>query len=232
MIKLYESPVDYEIHSIIQSLENTLKIVDFIEEVTVLGGEPLLHRGLPTLLRWLAQQPKVRNVTVISNGTVMPSDAVLDVMQKTGARLRISDYGKLSIRIPEIKKACQERGIPCFVLYQLWTDMGPVCKHEYCMEEMKNMFTDCPFVFCWLLLNGKLFRCAHVAHLNNLGIIDSIHHDGIDVARFPQNVQESRDRLWQLMNTDHLEGCRWCNGIKNSIQGIEPGIQEKRISER
>ena len=30
------------------------------------------------------------------------------------------------------------------------------------------------------------------------------------------------------MHVDYLEGCIYCNGVKNSIQGIEPAIQGVR----
>lgn len=228
LIKLYSCPKDYDINVTIECLQNCLEAVDYIKEVIILGGEPLLHKELSRLLEWCSQTKKIGDVTIISNGTVIPNIELLEVIKKTKSRLRLSDYGKWSNKINEVKKLCKEWGITCFVLRELWTDMGPIGKHEYGMEEMKSIFTDCPFAFDFLLLNGKLCRCAHVAHLNNLSVIDSSDHDSIDFTKFPENIAQKRDELWRYMNIDYLEGCRYCNGIKNSIQGIEPAIQETK----
>ncbi|MBO5472332.1 MAG: radical SAM protein [Lachnospiraceae bacterium] len=226
LIKLYKCPKDYDINATIEYLQNCMEAVDYIEEIIILGGEPLLHKELVRLLEWCSGADKIGDVTVISNGTIIPGQELLDVMERTKTRLRLSDYGKLSTKISEVKRICEDRGIKCFVLRELWTDMGPIHEHDYSSDELKSIFTDCPFAYDLLLLNGKLCRCAHVAHLNNLSMINSSAHDCVDFTGFPENIEEKRSEVWQYMNIDYLEGCQYCNGIKNSIQGIEPGIQE------
>lgn len=229
LIPRYQEPKDYNISEIIANLQNVLKIADGIIDLIILGGEPLLHGELNKLLDWGYKQEHIGSLTIVSNGSVMPNEHLLAMMQRTQTRIRLSNYGRYSVRLEEMREACAERGITCFVNDELWTDMGEIYDHNYTLEELREIFIDCPFSYGLLLLNGKIYRCPHVAHLNNLGIINSDLHDSIEVLGIThENVQEKRRELRKYLKIGYLEGCSMCNGIKNSIQGIEPAIQGER----
>lgn len=169
----------------------------------------------------------IGKLTIVSNGSVMPDEKLLSAMKEAGARIRLSNYGQYSIKLKEIQAVCREREISCFINDELWTDMGQIYNHNYTREGLKEIFTDCPFSRGLLLLKGKIYRCAHVAHLNNLQIINSSSHDSIDVSEITyENINEKKQELREYIKVDYLEGCNFCNGIKNSIQGIEPAIQK------
>jgi len=230
LIPEYKEPKDYDINEIINVLKNVLKVVNKISDLIILGGEPLLHKELYQLLEWGGhQQGRIGTLTIISNGSVMPEEKLLSTMKKTGTRIRLSNYGKYSIKLKEIQDVCKKREITCFINDELWTDMGKIFNHNYTEEGLKEIFTDCPFSYDLLLLKGKIYRCAHVAHLNNLHIIDSCLHDSIDMSEITSdNISERKRELREYMKVDYLEGCNFCNGIKNSIQGIEPAVQSVR----
>lgn len=229
LIPRYNKPIDYEIEDLIGYLDNVLKIVDRISDLIILGGEPLLHKEISKLLEYCCAQQKIEDITIISNGTVMPEKSVFWTMSKTKARLRLSNYGKYSTRLEQIRSRCEEQNVICFVNDELWTDMGEIYNHNYSENELKEIFTDCPFAFDLLLLRGRIFRCAHVAHLNNLEIINSYQHDSVDVTEIrEEDIVSKRRELLEYLHISYLEGCSYCNGIKNSIQGIEPAIQGVR----
>ena len=229
LVKYYENPQNYDKNKVLQYLDNFLKVVDRLEEVIILGGEPLLHPDLSSLLEYCKKEEKIGDITVISNGTIVPDNRVIGAMKSSQARLRLSDYGKLSPKIKEIRTLCEENDVECFVLHEVWTDMGKIFWHDYDTQELKNIFQDCPFAFDLLLLNGKICRCAHVAHLNNLQKIDSSTHDCVDFTNVSkENIEMKKAELLRYMNIEYLEGCQYCNGIKNSVQGIEAAIQEPR----
>lgn len=229
LVKYYGNPQNYDMDKILQYMGNFLQVVDGLEEVIILGGEPLLHPELIQLLEYCDKEEKIGDITVISNGTIVPQSGVLSAMNKTKARLRLSDYGDLSPKIEEVRLLCEKNNVECFVLHEAWTDMGAIYRHDYDMKELKSIFQDCPFAFDLLLLNGKVCRCAHVAHLNNLKKINSSDHDCVDFTDISkENIEMKKEELWKYMNIEYLEGCQYCNGIKNSIQGIEAAIQEPR----
>lgn len=229
LIKHYDSPQDYDMENIITYLDNVLSVIDYAEEILILGGEPLLHPELPKLIMHCKNAEKIGDITIISNGTVVPGINVLETMKQAKARLRLSDYGELSRNIVKARQLCEEYGVECFALRELWTNMGEIRRHDYDLNELKKMFADCPFAFSVLLLQGKIFRCVHVAHLNNLNRIDSKDHDCIDFTNLSkEDIPCKREALKKYMNIDYLEGCRYCNGFQNGIHGIEAAIQEER----
>ncbi|WP_286080280.1 radical SAM protein [Parablautia intestinalis] len=229
LIPKYQKPKDYDTEEIIRNLENTLQVVEKISDLNFLGGEPLLQKDLGRMLKWGYAQKRIGALTVISNGTVMPDEELLSILKETGARLRLSNYGKYSTKIKEIYDVCKERGISCYISDVSWTDMGGIYDRSYTKEELKEIFTDCPYSYCMLLLKGRIYRCAHVAHLNNLQIIDSRLHDSVDMSEvINENIGDKKRELREYLKIDYLQGCSYCNGIKNSIQGIEPGIQIER----
>ena len=226
LIPRYVKPIDYDINEIIGYLKNVLSVVSKISDLIILGGEPLLHKQIDKLLRYCYEEKRIGEITIISNGSVMPEERILQEMKETQTRLRISNYGKYSTRLNEIIEQCKLRSIACYVNDELWTDMGDIYIHNYSEEELKEIFADCPFAFSLLLLRGRLFRCAHVAHLNSLGVINSAEHDSVDVSIVTnENLENKKEEVRRYMQIDFLQGCNYCNGIKNSIQGIEPAIQ-------
>ena len=222
---------NYNIYVLIQQIENVLQVVDYIDDLIILGGEPLLHEELPKLLEWGYQNSRIGERTIISNATVVPKDEVFEVMLKTNTRIRLSDYGKYSLALEDIMKECSARQISYFISKEPWTDMGKIYNHYYSKTELINVFKNCPFFFALLLLNGKLFRCPHVAHLNNLGIIDSMAHDCVDFTyalEKQEEVSAKQEELKKYMKINYLEGCLFCNGIQNGVQEIEPAVQGER----
>jgi cyclic pyranopterin phosphate synthase len=44
-----------------------------IEKVRLTGGEPLLRKDLPVLVRMLAQNPRIRDLALTTNGVLLPT---------------------------------------------------------------------------------------------------------------------------------------------------------------
>lgn len=229
LIPKYQKPRDYDTEEIIRNLENTLQVVEKVSDLNFLGGEPLLQKDLGRMLEWGYEQKRIGALTIISNGTVMPDEKLLAILKETGARLRLSNYGGYSTKLKEIHSMCKVRGISCYISDISWTDLGGIYDRHYKKEELKEIFMDCPYSYCMLLLKGRLYRCAHIAHLNNLQIIDSCLHDSVDMSEITiKNIDDKKRELREYLKIDYLQGCNYCNGIKNSIPEIEPGIQIER----
>ena len=101
--------------------------------------------------------------------------------------------------------------------------MGKTEKHNYTENELKDMFLDCPFANAFLLLKGKLYRCPHIAHLDDLDISGKNENDFVDFGRKEDSLTIKK-RLVDFMNTDILYGCQFCNGIQNG-KTIDAAIQ-------
>ncbi len=56
--------------------------VDGVKRLFLHGGEPLLNKDLPDIVQASAECEKIELVELITNGTVVPSEALLDVMER------------------------------------------------------------------------------------------------------------------------------------------------------
>lgn len=226
LIPYYTNREHYNLKEIIESLENVLKVAAYIEDLIILGGEPLLYPDLINLLVWGDKTSKIGKMTIISNGTIMPSNKLIEIMKATGTRIRISNYGKHSIKLDEIRRVCEEKEISCFVNSEEWIDMGKIENHNYTIAKLKEIFVDCPFASSLLLLKGRVYRCAHIAHLHNLGKVSDEKKDYVDFTELKaEQIEMKKTELEEYLHCEYLQTCTYCNGIKNSIKGIEPAIQ-------
>jgi len=140
----------------------------YVRKVQIQGGEPFLYQRLPELLDFIGNSGKAGKITVATNGTIVPSEAVLLAMQRNRVRVRISDY-------PVIAEETLSRLIEVLESYDLevwsyeftsgnakWLDMGridmpPLALNE---NEMQAHFLQCPFYDCFTLENGYISRCS------------------------------------------------------------------------
>lgn len=223
LIPYYKDKRNYDIQEIIRDLECVFKVIDKIYDLCILGGEPLMHPELYQLIDWLVEQPKIEKISIISNGTIIPSKRNLDSIKQSGTRIRISDYREYSVNLNKLIEICEENNIVYFVNQESWVDMGKTEKHNYTENELKDMFLDCPFANAFLLLKGKLYRCPHIAHLDDLDISGKNENDFVDFGRKEDSLTIKK-RLVDFMNTDILYGCQFCNGIQNG-KTIDAAIQ-------
>lgn len=90
------APVQYDIDFI--RLKTNFDVffdsVDYVYEYTLLGGEPFIHKNIAEIISYLGNTygEKIGQINVISNGTVVPSDDVIDLMKKFHITVHISDY--------------------------------------------------------------------------------------------------------------------------------------------
>lgn len=225
LIPCYHSSFEVPLNSIIASLEILIERNCIIDSLILVGGEPFLYRELYDFLEWCTQHKEYfKEIIIITNGTVLPSEKLLNKIKELNVILRISDYADYSYKLEQLKVKCLEKGIPHFILKESWSDLGRGEKHSYTNERLKDIYANCPMAFDFLLLNGKLYRCSHAAHLQNLGIIHDYKEDYVDLLCSEDNVIE--DSLKQFLQLNFLSACQFCNGV-DSVHLIIPAEQEK-----
>ena len=116
------------------------EIVDYVEKMTISGGEPLLHPDLGKLVEYLCTYgDRIGLLEFITNGTMIPKTDVIYAMQKFGkVKVIIDNYGpELSTEVPQIEKILDNYGIYYETrkyygnnaYYDGWIDMSNVSKN-------------------------------------------------------------------------------------------------------
>lgn len=197
-------------------MDRTLEIVDSITEMEVCGGESFLYGELIPFLEYAKKYSRIFSVCVITNGTIVPDEAVFDVMKNSNITLRISDYGEISTQKYVIEKKCKEKGIPCWLQNCSWLDLSPTKDLNYSSEELRRLFSHCGYQeTCIRNWDGIIYRCGFQRVWSDLGLVDdtaALRKDGVDL-RDRTNDKELKKRLREYLTTTvPFEICKYCKG--------------------
>lgn len=188
--------------SLIQVLEN-VKELTFCELV---GGEPFLYRDLADMIHFVGEQSKVRQIVIVTNGTVIPSEEILQLLKKYDVLVRISDYGMFD-KMAGLVSVLEKNEINLRVLQDMkWNDPGGIEARGKTDEELYFQFYRCNFSLkCKYLMEDKLFTCARIASLYLLNQYDAKE----DVLIIDETTTKEKLKSFYLQETG--KGCDYCD---------------------
>ena len=227
LIPNYVSPQQHDFLAIKEALTTLFTGVSKVKELVILGGEPFLHTELVKLLEWCFECKKIDSITILTNGTIVPSIEVLKKVEETHTHIRVSDYGELSKQANKLRHYCEEMGIPIYFNYDDWVDLGKGELHNYHEYEQREVFENCPFSEGYSLFKGALYRCAHSAHMYNLGMIPRDKKDYLNLIGEKWNRNELDNKIKEFLSIKYLNACRYCNGVnlENKVERAKQCIK-------
>lgn len=219
---------DTELKNNIKSIEKLLPFINVLAELRVLGGEPFLYKNLNEFLKFLSTQEKIKGVAVTTNGTIVPSDDVLETLKSNKKfSVTISNYGVNSRRIKELKEKLSSYGIRYKEIFinDKWLDFGGINCRNRTADELKQQYSNCG-LGCKSLLNGKLFSCFRSTHLADLGIIKECSNDYVDLLNENLSASEIKSQLKNVLFGQYpLAACNYCDYGTDDAKPITPGEQ-------
>ncbi|MCI9633024.1 MAG: radical SAM protein [Ruminococcus sp.] len=101
---------DIDLKRLKKNFDIFFESVDYVYEYTLLGGEPLLHKSIAEIISYLGNRygKRIGRINLISNGTVIPSNDVIDLLKKYHVTIHISDY-TCSVDYKEILAKLQKK---------------------------------------------------------------------------------------------------------------------------
>lgn len=211
MMPYFDKPVDFDVADSIKYMEKLFDAVDFIQIFRVLGGEPFLYKDLATIVNKAIDCDKVKTVEIVTNGTLLPSEELLQSIKNKKLKIQISDYGKLSRKKSELMDACDSVGIKCVIRgsdEKNWFDPGNLVFRGRNKKELKKQFRRCGEI-CRNLHDGKLFFCPRAAFGTKLGIPEKT--DEFVDFRVDKERKELRNEIFELNQKKYLVACNYCN---------------------
>jgi organic radical activating enzyme len=218
-IPYVEHPKNYKLSVIKECFEKINESVGGIGAIDVLGGEPLLHREIYGILEYFLRLDSINRVVLISNGTIVPETKLLKLMENEKFRLRLSDYGKLSSKLEELRHILTSRGIRFEITnYQQWDSLPELRWTNEIARQLDMKFTDCTTSALYIQ-NGKLFYCTVAAGLTHVGkqVLPPSDNNYLDLydeheAMIPNAAERILAFCNRLRARKHIDACRYCNG--------------------
>ena len=203
---------------------NKITEIANIRNLVLLGGEPLINSELPQMVEYAAQKENISIIRITTNGTMIPSEKLLNVIKKYPNRVYfyLSNYGgnpslNPILKYDELKKLLYNNNIR-FQMVDSWAWMSELgMAHKKYDEKITiKKVQDCFRTKCTHILNGKIDVCSKAHGATALGLIKTT--DAIDIIK-SKNLKKDLINFYQK---PYPEACEYC--ILSDTE-VSPAIQ-------
>lgn len=89
-----DMPMDYPLEKLCKNFDIAFKVIDYVMEYSLFGGEPFIYKDLDKLITYLMSNygDKIGRLVLITNGNVKPTEEIWDVLVRYNVMLSISNY--------------------------------------------------------------------------------------------------------------------------------------------
>ena len=220
----YKEQVDYSVEDILTDLELIFRYVDYIVSYKLLGGEPLINHGLTDMIKQIGSRygDRIGSIGVITNGTIIPDDELINISKKYDIKYDFSDYTDVvdyKKRFDKAVVAVSDAGLRYQVNRSLrWCDFGfPVNNRMYSFDEVREHMLSCGPVFHGLN-DGKYYYCHVSWSADKAGLLHNVPDDYIDL-RALENNGDAKELILMHSSGDIAKGfvklCKVCGGCGN-----------------
>ena len=210
----FEQPVDFGVESIERDFDALIDKIDFTDDILIMGGEPLLYKRLPEILYYIHNHPqrhkKIGYVRIDTNGTLLPSEEMIQAFKDTNTIVWISNYGKTSTKMDELilllsknKVLYEVLNITSWVAVQQLRDGEKITADELmkhrslCIKRHRA------------LKNGKFYLCSFLSAGDALRSFPQDSRNSVNVL----SEDFSKEKLLKYLSLDTpAPGCAWCSG--------------------
>lgn len=148
---------------LIQDIKQLKKIINHIDIIRILGGEPLLNPELEQYIILLRKTYPFANVNIVTNGALiekMPS-LLCDVIRKNKVHVHVSLYPPLKKRKDSIEQFLRDNEIiyqisECIETFTSTYQLQPFVDKKYAKEHCE--------IFCNNLRDGKISCCPNIIY--------------------------------------------------------------------
>jgi hypothetical protein len=232
-MQYYERPVDVGVDESLRDVNDLCAVVDEINEIRVIGGDPFMNKRIDKVVDGLMDNPKINKIVIYSNGVIVPTKAHLKALAHEKVFVIITDYDDLSRNRDQIVKMFDDAGIRYYVQRaDGWNDCSDISPSHRSEEQLAHMFLHCCVKNYTTMLGGFVFRCPFSANVDRLHAIPDFPSDRISVRGASTGntdlVKLKADLRYYLMKKPFMQTCDFCNGRVLGGDGVVPGVQTKK----
>lgn len=220
-------------------IDKLLKSVDIILSFRIQGGESLLVKDLDKIVKYACSKKQIKHIQIITNGTIIPSQELLNSMKSTKLFLSISDYsnnkelaGKLKHN--KIIELCNKNNVHCKYWINdsddVWFAATKINNDKELDKDLAIRNRDACHCNCnpksILYSEGKLYFCPEVIYYNK--IIPNFHFpedEIVDVMNTPKKLLAKK--IIKFENKKYYLLCSKCNASEVVNETYPPGEQLK-----
>lgn len=216
-IPYYEKPCSFELEELLHNIDLLFQRIDYVAYFSLIGGEPLLSPYLLDILTYLHEHYSERYGMILTttNGTILPSEILLEYMSKMNILIDVSDYTNAvnyQDRFQQVIALFQKYNISYNIRRSLeWVDFSfPENTLQFSKEELRY------HLFCcrpeWSGLNdGKFYFCNVAWSAEKAGLFQLLPSDYIKLTDIDPADKEACHKIVEL-SKGTCSFCKVCGG--------------------
>lgn len=236
MLPYFKETHSYPFHKLKREIDALFEKADFIGNFTLTGGEPFLYNHLVPVIRYIGEyyRPQIGSFKIITNGTVIPSDELTEVMLHYNMAVEISDYTKgvptIKDKVERVRAAFEGSGVKTYFLSAMeWVDFGfEHVENRYDIRQLQRFFDHC-HTRCRGYVDGKLRYCINAYFAERALNCREDEENAFDMLPMNNSIEERRKLVefdLGYNNNGFLKMCQHCNGtVEINQHFIEVGKQ-------
>lgn len=207
---------------------------DRIEQVGLLGGEPLLNPDVAEIMAITRTNLPKADISIVTNGLLLPkqNDEFWEACVKYNIKLFVTKY-PVKFDFDSIYKLAEEKGVELTLFGNTDKEEKSFLRVPFDLEGKQDK--ELSYVMCnrangCIVLNkGRLYTCTTVAHIRHFGEyfakeLEVTEEDSIDIYK-----ENDADAILKRL-AEPIDFCRYCM-VKDKVEHIKWGVSKKNLDE-
>ncbi|MCR4792606.1 MAG: 4Fe-4S cluster-binding domain-containing protein [Lachnospiraceae bacterium] len=221
-----------------QSIDTLFRHLDRVGNFYLIGGETLLYKNLPIVLEYAGNtyRDHMENLMVSTNGTIIPSDEILEIAKRFNVMFNVSNYTKANPNLTELRNKVIDRivsfGCRCnqFEQDRDWMDYGfDFVDRKGNVDEMTRVFDGCD-TLCREIRGSRFYYCIQARAVSENMHFNVSEDDYLDLDKL--SGLEGKRIFFEYANgfseKGYIDMCNYCNGADCKDYIIPAGEQMPR----
>lgn len=214
--------------------------IDRVGFFELTGGEPMLSPVLSDIAGYIGERyrEKIDMFTIVTNGTIIPDEALLLAVKKYGLTIIVDDYTaalpEYEEKLKKLLKKLKDYEVPMIVnpkIREFLKTFPPKRGNlEISEDELKKKYRNCTLLF-QNLRSGKLCSCTYQAFAVNAGLIVDDDSNWFDMSRMSGDLMDKKKLIefrCGFNQKGYVDWCRYCNGLQKINQIKAPAAEQAK----
>ena len=236
----YKEHYNTTTEELIKDMDLLFQRVDYLTSYFVFGGEPLLNKNLPEMLKKIYEKyhDRIGYMQIITNGTIVPSPELLEVCKTCGVKIRLSDYTRqvpYDKKLAEVKETLDKSGVDWSMgVYDTWLSLEfpaekkPIAGNP---KDAKKHMLACS-QGCHMVGDGRIYYCGALCNAQRCGLWQVREGDYVDLQETDGSLEKDKLRLLRYclgdVDQQFISMCNVCWGAgADNKHEVVAGIQMK-----
>lgn len=232
LMQYYERPVDTNQEILFKSMKRIMSVVDKVNELRVLGGDPFMNKEMYKYIDNLLEYENAQRIVIYTNARFVPKGKNLECLKNEKVILDITNYGESSKAHDDLVSLAIKEGIKYSSFRcTTWQDCGRIVKDTgKAQKDLIKQFNNCCNSDLITLLHGKLYRCPFSANLHNLNFYELDNTDEVNILDENISNDDLKKKIKNLcFDKKFLSACRNCNGRDFDSVNIPAALQTPKF---